>query len=84
MYHVALALSTDMMELFLQNVETSAVKDKLITIKASLAKALRIPVKEVDIKNFVAKPDGTVIQFVKPISTMAMALLVLKTYTKIR
>jgi len=65
-------------------VEMSAVKDKLITIKASLAKALRIPVKEVDIKNFVAKPDGTVIQFVKPISTMAMALLVLKTYTKIR
>jgi len=49
MYHVALALSTDMMELFLQNVETSAVKDKLITIKASLAKALRIPVKEVNI-----------------------------------
>jgi len=84
MYPVALALSTDMMELFLQNVEMSAVKDKLITIKASLAKALRIPVKEVDIKNFVAKPDGTVIQFVKPISTMAMALLVLKTYTKIR
>jgi len=49
MYPVALALSTDMMELFLQNVEMSAVKDKLITIKASLAKALRIPVKEVDI-----------------------------------
>lgn len=66
MYHFALALSTDMMELFLQNVEMSAVKDNLITIKGSLAKALRIPVKDVDIKNFVSKPDGTVIQFVKP------------------
>jgi len=66
MYHFALALSTDMMKLFLQNVEMSAVKDNLITIKASLTKALRILVKEVAIKNFVAKPDGTIIQFEKP------------------
>jgi len=69
MYHFALALSSaDTFELFLQNVNANAVRDNDMTIKARVAKAIRIPASEVDIKNMVQKPNGTVIQFAIPTS----------------
>jgi len=69
MYHFALALSSaDTFELFLQNVNANAVRDNDMTIKARVAKAIRIPASEVDIKNMVQKPNGTVIEVAIPTS----------------
>merc|ERR1711955_4045 len=53
---------------FLQNVNANAVRDNDMTIKARVAKAIRIPASEVDIKNLVQKPNGTVIEVAIPTS----------------
>jgi len=68
MYHFALALSAETFELYLKNVNVNAVRDNDMTIKARIAKALRVPAKEVDIKKVVQKSNGTVIEVATPMA----------------
>eukprot|EP00492_Amphilonche_elongata_P003237 TRINITY_DN3542_c0_g1_i1.p1 TRINITY_DN3542_c0_g1~~TRINITY_DN3542_c0_g1_i1.p1 ORF type:complete len:194 (+),score=41.48 TRINITY_DN3542_c0_g1_i1:317-898(+) len=58
--------SRDSTELYLQGVDAEAVNDNIDDIKEALAKALGVPIGEIDITKVSATPKGVIVELEKP------------------